>query len=63
MVGFGSRYGKRIKELNEKILAKSRSRYKCPSCSRTAIRREAAGIWKCRKCGAKFASDSYEFSE
>lgn len=58
---FGSKYGKRIREDVLKANKKSKSLYKCPSCSRLAVKRVASGIWKCKKCDIKFASGSYEF--
>jgi large subunit ribosomal protein L37Ae len=58
---FGSRYGKRIREEILKQEAKSKKKYKCPSCSRVAVHRKAAGIWECKKCHKKFASGAYEF--
>ncbi|MBI2583980.1 MAG: transposase [Candidatus Aenigmarchaeota archaeon] len=58
---FGARYGKRIRAA---VLA-AESRYagekKCPSCSRTSVRRISTGIWKCSKCNVKFASGAYDF--
>lgn len=56
-------YGKSIRQAVEGMKKKAGSRYKCPSCSRVAMRREASGVWKCRKCSAKYASGAYEFTE
>ena len=58
---FGPRYGKKVRDLTAKIEAKAKKRYKCPACSRKAVKREAKGIWRCNKCGKKFASGAYEF--
>jgi len=58
---FGSRYGKRIREAVLEADKKAKASYLCPFCSRTSVRRVAAGIWQCGKCGKKIASGAYEF--
>lgn len=57
---FGARYGTRGKLKFDEIEQKQRSLHKCPECSQKKVKRESTGIWKCRKCGAKFASGAYE---
>lgn len=54
-------YGKSIRERETDAKKRSAMRYKCPSCSRTSVKRKSYGLWECRKCGVKFASASYEF--
>lgn len=56
-----SRYGKKPRELRRQAQEKTRQLYLCPVCNRKKICREASGIWVCKKCGTKFASDAYEF--
>jgi len=58
---FGSRYGKRIRQDVLKADKKAKAKYRCPSCSRTSVKRLSSGIWQCRKCNVKFASGAYEF--
>ncbi|HLD85749.1 MAG TPA: hypothetical protein VI968_04290 [archaeon] len=53
--------GKRLREATAEAKKKSKSRYKCPSCSRSAVRRDASGVWSCKKCSAVYASGAYEF--
>ena len=53
--------GKRLREATAEAKKKSKTHYKCPSCSRLAIQRIASGVWNCKKCSAKFASGAYEF--
>lgn len=57
---YGPRYGRTIRERLEKAERQYKGVQKCPHCSYTAARRESAGIWACRKCGAKFTSRAYQ---
>jgi len=54
-----TRYGKKIRE--QRLKTKPKKAYYCPVCSREKVKRVAAGIWFCKKCKTKFASDAYEF--
>ncbi len=56
---FGPRYGLKPKRRVDEIERLSRKKYRCPSCGSVAVKRIAAGIWKCRKCGFVFASKAY----
>ncbi|MBU5557981.1 MAG: 50S ribosomal protein L37ae [Candidatus Aenigmatarchaeota archaeon] len=56
---FGPRYGTRTKKIVAAIEAVQKGKLNCPYCERSALRRVAAGIWTCRKCGVKFAGGAY----
>jgi large subunit ribosomal protein L37Ae len=56
---FGARYGKRIRDAVVSIEKRQRHRQKCPFCSKTAAKKIEKGIWLCRKCKKKFASNAY----
>lgn len=56
-------YGKKLRVKLREVQKKSRKKYRCPSCSRTALKRKANGVWVCGKCGTKYASGAYEFKE
>jgi large subunit ribosomal protein L37Ae len=56
---FGSRYGKGVKKKVAEIERIQRQRHICPECGMPHVRRVSSGIWKCKKCGAKFAGSSY----
>ena len=56
---FGARYGKTPKMRLVKIEEKQRKKQSCPFCKKKGVKRLANGIWNCKKCGKKFASDAY----
>jgi len=55
------KYGKKIREKVRAARLKSTARYKCPECSRLAMKRASSAIWSCKKCHTTFASGTYEF--
>jgi large subunit ribosomal protein L37Ae len=57
----GARYGIRVRR---RVLEVDRSRAKpsaCPRCSTVTVYRVASGIFECRRCGTRFASNAYVF--
>ncbi|MBW2989164.1 50S ribosomal protein L37ae [Candidatus Woesearchaeota archaeon] len=60
---FGARYGRKLKEKFGKIEAEQRKKHKCPYCSAPKVKRIAAGIWGCRKCGVKFTGKAYSIAK
>ncbi len=56
-------YGKKLRVKLREVQKKATKAYKCPSCSRVAVKREANGVWKCKKCSVKYASGAFEFKE
>ncbi len=58
---FGSKYGKKLRQKVISVDKKAKKLYKCPNCSRVAVKRLSNGIWQCQKCGKKFASKAFEF--
>ncbi len=56
---FGARYGRGVKVAVKKIEEKQRKKYKCPECKKLSLKRVAAGIWECKKCGTKLAGGAY----
>lgn len=57
---FGPRYGRKIRSRVAEIESSSRARHVCPDCLRKTLKRQAAGIWHCRKCGVTFAGGAYK---
>lgn len=56
---FGVRYGRKLKQIFGKIEEEQRKLHKCPFCHKVAVKRQAVGIWECRKCGKKFSGKAY----
>jgi len=56
---FGPRYGTRIRGRVAAIEAIQKQKHACPKCSFLKVKREASGIWLCKKCGHKFAGGAY----
>ena len=57
----GARYGIRIRRRVIDIdQARSRASA-CPRCSTVTLRRVASGVFECRRCGTRYASNAYVF--
>ena len=56
---FGPRYGRTLRKKVDKIEGMQRAKHKCPYCHVQKVKRVAAGIWSCGKCGAEFAGRAY----
>jgi large subunit ribosomal protein L37Ae len=56
---YGVRYGRTTKNKVAKIESGYRNKNKCPYCHYVGVKRVAAGIWSCKKCGVKFAGKAY----
>ena len=57
---FGSRYGVSVRRRAGAAIAKVKRSYTCPVCQYPKVKRQASGIWACRKCGHKFAGGVWE---
>lgn len=56
---YGSRYGKKVRLKLVKVEEKQRKKQICPFCEKKGVKRVSKGIWHCKKCDKKFASDVY----
>ncbi len=56
---FGARYGRRVRLNLGKIEKQQKELYKCPYCNAKKVKRIAAGIWECKRCGARFTAKAY----
>jgi large subunit ribosomal protein L37Ae len=57
---FGSRYGVGIRKRVSKLEERKKLATLCPFCGFNKIKRIAAGLFVCTKCGAKFTGGAYE---
>ena len=57
---FKGRYGVGIKRRVLKVEDKAKELGACPFCGFERIKRVAAGLFVCRKCGARFTGGAYE---
>ena len=56
---FGVGYGIKVRKRLNKIEEKQRKKQTCPFCRKLGVKRIAKGIWKCPKCGKKFAAGTF----
>jgi large subunit ribosomal protein L37Ae len=56
---FGARYGAKLRRRVLDIEKKRHEPHRCPSCATRALKRQAAGLWKCSKCELLFAGGAY----
>ena len=55
---FGARYGSKVRTKISQIEAIQRKKQKCLFCEGIA-KRLSCGIWQCKKCKKKFASNAF----
>ena len=58
---YATRYGQKLRKQVKTIEILQRVRSICPFCGKKSIRKEAAGIWKCRGCRRAIAGGAWEF--
>jgi len=55
----GVGYGRKARNKFVEVESKQKKKQNCPFCKAPGVKRDSAGIWKCKKCGKEFASGSY----
>ena len=58
---YGTRYGQKLRKQVKAIEILQRVRSICPFCGKKSIKRQAAGIWRCRGCRRAIAGGAWEF--
>lgn len=56
---FGARYGTKVRQRVRSIEDRMRGKHECPNCEAKKVKRLSSGIWKCERCGTKFAAKAY----
>lgn len=56
---FRAGYGTYLRNRLNAVESSQRKKQSCPKCNKLGVKRLAAGIWHCEKCGAQFASHAY----
>ncbi len=56
---FGARYGAKLRRRILDIEKRQHAPHRCPACATRALKRQAAGLWKCKKCDLIFAGGAY----
>lgn len=56
---FGARYGVSLRNRFAAVEKRRKASYDCPKCAHQAVKRKAAGIWRCRHCDLVFAGGAY----
>jgi len=56
---FGPRYGTKARERTRDVEEEMKKDHRCPECEGNNVERVGSGIWKCTRCGTKFAAKAY----
>jgi len=59
---YGTRYGASLRKQVKKSEVTQHAKYTCAFCGKDSVKREAAGIWKCRGCKKVVAGGAWTFS-
>ena len=59
---YGTRYGQKLRKQVKAFEILQRTKYVCPFCGKTAVRRHSVGIWNCSPCRRSYAGGAWEFS-
>ena len=59
---YGTRYGAKLRKQVKSIEILQRTKYSCPFCGKTAVKRAVVGIWRCKGCRRNIAGGAWEFA-
>merc|ERR1711982_124018 len=56
---YGTRYGSSLRKISKKFEVSQHMKYTAP-CGKMTLKRQAAGIWFCRRSGLKLAGGAWQ---
>lgn len=56
---FQARYGVRARTQVKNIELIQKAKHVCPNCGHQKVKRLSTSLWRCSKCGIKFAGGAY----
>ena len=59
---YGTRYGAKLRKQVKAFEILQRTKYVCPFCGKTSVRRHSVGIWNCSACRRSVAGGAWEYS-
>merc|ERR1712058_1280 len=59
---YGTRYGASLRKQVKKLEESSKVKYFCNFCGKDSVRRQAAGIWKCKPCKRLISGAAYSLT-
>lgn len=59
---FGAGYGTSLRNRFNAVDSLQRKKQNCPNCKKPGVKRMAAGVWHCERCGAQFAGHAYSLN-
>ena len=59
---YATRYGASLRKVVKKIEITQHSKYICTFCGKNSVKRQAGGIWKCKRTNKKIAGGAYQLS-
>ena len=59
---YGTRYGATLRKVVKKFETSQHARYVSPFCGKNSVKRQAAGIWLCKRTNKRIAGGAYQLS-
>ena len=56
---YATRYGATLRKVVKRFEISQHATYVSPFCGKDSVKRQAVGIWKCKKTGKKIAGGAY----